>query len=75
MNLELASAALRLHAGQTMTVRDGAGSTICAREGTIWLTEENSSKDVLLSPGQCFRLQKSGTAVLQAFNDASVSFA
>lgn len=75
MNLELASAALRLARGQTMKVHDGAGSTICAREGTVWITEENSGNDVLLAPGQCFRLQKRGTAVLQAFDDASVSFA
>jgi len=75
MTLELASTALRLARGQTMKVHDGAGSTICAREGTVWITEENSGNDVLLAPGQCFRLQKRGTAVLQAFDDASVSFA
>jgi hypothetical protein len=75
MTLELASTAVRLARGQTMKVHDGAGSTICAREGTVWITEENSGNDVLLAPGQCFRLQKRGTAVLQAFDDASVSFA
>jgi hypothetical protein len=75
MNLELASAALQLARGQTMKVHDGAGSTICARAGTVWITEENSGNDVLLAAGQCFRLEKSGTAVLQAFDDASVSFA
>jgi hypothetical protein len=75
MNLELASTALRLARGQTMKVHDGAGSTICAREGTVWITEENSGNDVLLAPGQCFRLQNKGTAVLQAFDAASVSFA
>lgn len=81
MNIELdsrpnaAPAALRLARGQTMKVHDGAGSTICAREGTVWITEENSRSDVLLAPGQCFRLEKNGTTVLQAFDDASVSFA
>jgi len=75
MNLELASAALRLARGQILKVRNGAGSTVCAREGTVWITEENSGDDVLLAPGQCFQLQKGGVAVLQAFDDASVSFA
>ena len=75
MRLELESGALRLARGQTLKVRDGAGSTICAREGVVWITEENSGNDVLLEPGQCFRLQKPGTAVLQAFDDASLSFA
>ena len=75
MNIETASAALRLARGQTVKVHDGAGSTICAREGVVWITEENSRSDVLLEPGQCFRLQKKGTAVLQAIDDASLSFA
>ena len=75
MNLELASAALSLARGQTIKVHDGAGRTICARTGTVWITEENSRSDVLLAPGQCFRLEKTGAAVLQAFDDASISFA
>jgi len=75
MNIELATAALRLARGQTLKVHDGAGSTVCAREGTVWITEENSRNDVLLEAGQCFRLQKPGLAVVQAFDDASVSFA
>ena len=75
MNIELASGALRLARGQTLKVRDGAGSTICAREGTVWITEENSRKDVVLEPGHCFRLQNRGLALVQAIADASVSLA
>lgn len=75
MNIELASTALRLARGQTMKVHDGAGSTICAREGVVWITEENSGNDVLLEAGQCFRLQKPGLALVQAFDDAAVSLA
>lgn len=75
MNIEIASGALRLARGQTLKVRDGAGSTICAREGTLWITEENSRKDVVLEPGQCFRLQKPGVAIVQTFAEASLSLA
>ena len=75
MNIELKSGALRLARGQTLKVRDGAGSTICAREGTVWITEENSRKDVVLEAGHCFRLQRPGLTVVQAFADASVSLA
>lgn len=75
MNIEIASGALRLERGQTLKVRDGAGSTICAREGTLWITEENSRQDVVLEQGHCFRLQKPGVAIVQAFAPASVSLA
>ena len=72
MTLELAHAALRLARGQTLKVRDGAGRTICAREGVVWITEENSRKDVVLEPGACFRLGRPGLALVQAFGDAAV---
>jgi hypothetical protein len=75
MKLELASAALRLARGQTLKIQDAEGSTICAREGTVWITEENSRKDVVLEPGGCFRLGRPGLTIVQAFADASVSLA
>jgi len=75
MKLELASAALRLARGQTLKLTDGAGSTLCAREGTVWITEENSRKDVVLEPGSCYRLSKPGLTLVQAFADATLSLA
>ena len=60
MKLELASGILRLAHGQTLKMLDAVGSTICAREGTVWITEENSRKDVVLTPGACFRVDKPG---------------
>jgi hypothetical protein len=75
MKLEIASGALRLNRGQTVKLRDAVGSTICAREGTVWITEENSRKDVVLEPGACFRIDRPGLTIVQAFADASVSFA
>jgi hypothetical protein len=73
VTLELANAALRLARGQTLKVRDGAGTTICAREGVIWITEENSPQDVVLEPGACYRLARPGLAVVQAFGEAALT--
>ena len=75
MKLELESGALRLSRGQTLKMQDAIGSTICAREGTVWITEENSRKDVVLEPGYCFRVDRPGLTIVQAFADASVSLA
>ena len=75
MKLEIASAALRLARGQTLKMQDAVGSMICAREGTVWITEENSRKDVVLTPGACFRVGRPGLTIVQAFADASVSLA
>jgi hypothetical protein len=75
MKLEIESGALRLARGQTLKLTDGVGSTICAREGTVWITEENSRKDIVLEPGACFRIDRPGLTLVQAFADASVSLA
>ena len=75
MKLEITSAALQLARGQTLKLKDGVGSTICAREGTVWITEENSRKDVVLEPGNCFRVGRPGLTIVQAFANASVSLA
>ena len=75
MKLEIASGALRLARGQTLKMHDAVGSTICAREGTVWITEENSRQDVVLEPGACYRVDRPGLTLVQAFADASVSLA
>ena len=75
MKFEISSAALRLARGQTLKILDAVGSTICAREGTVWITEENSRKDVVLEAGYCFRVDRPGLTIVQAFADASVSLA
>jgi hypothetical protein len=73
MKLEIASGALQLARGQTLKIQDAVGSTICAREGTVWITEENSRNDVVLEPGNCFRVARPGLTIVQAFADSSVS--
>ena len=64
MILELQSAGLRLTHGQMLKVRDGAGSTVCALEGSVWITEENQPRDVVLEPGGCYRLRRPGVAIV-----------
>ena len=41
MTLELRKGAVRLGPNQTLKVVDGQGSTVCAVEGSVWITEEN----------------------------------
>jgi hypothetical protein len=73
MRIELRGAAVKLADGQTLRVLDGAGSTICARAGSLWITEENRPHDVVLNPGACYRLRARGVAVVEAMGEASVT--
>jgi hypothetical protein len=74
MRIELESAAVRLLRGKTIRVRNGAGHTLLAHEGSVWITEENSIRDVVLEAGQSFELTRPGIAIVEAFDDASISF-
>jgi len=60
--------------GTLVRVRDAAGSTVSARAGTVWITEENSARDVLLRAGESFRLRTAGLAIVEAWTDAAISF-
>ena len=41
-----------------------AGSTVCAVEGAVWITEENQARDIVLAQGACYRLRNRGLAVI-----------
>jgi uncharacterized protein YcgI (DUF1989 family) len=69
MRIELRTGALQLQRGQTLKVVDGAGSTVCAGNAAVWITEENRPRDIVLEPGACYRLNERGVAVIEALGD------
>lgn len=71
MRIELGSlnprtGAVRLAPNQTLKVHDGAGSTVCAVRGSVWITEEGQPRDIVLSPGACYQLRRQGMALINA---------
>lgn len=57
-----------------LRLRESAGTTVTAFGGTVWITEEGSPGDVLLTPGERFTLARPGLALVEAFrSDASIS--
>ena len=76
MQLELKEGAVRLAQNQTLKLLDGAGSTVCAVEGSVWITEENQQRDIVLQPGHCYRLKHRGLAIINALGgNAAVALA
>jgi hypothetical protein len=76
MRLELKAGAVQLGPNQTLRVVDGEGTTVCAVEGAVWITEENQPKDIVLQPGSCYRLRERGIAIVNSLGgNAAVSFA
>jgi len=75
MRLELKTGNVKLGPNQTLKVVDGEGTTVCAVEGSVWITEENQPRDIVLQPGSCYRLRNSGLAIVNPLGGAAaVSF-
>ena len=68
MKIELQSGGLRLDPGQLLKMRDAAGSTVCALEGAVWITEDHQLKDIVLEQGECYRLRNPGLAIVHALS-------
>ena len=64
-----------LQRGEFLRLNRSAGKTITAHAGSVWITEEDNPSDVVLGPGESFTLARPGLALVEAFGDASISFA
>jgi hypothetical protein len=62
-----------LERGKFLRVREGAGCTVTAHVGSLWITEQDNPRDVILRPGQSFTLRRRGLALVEAFSNASIS--
>lgn len=58
--------------GMPLTVKDGQGACITSRRGTVWITQDNDLRDVVLTSGESFRLERPETAIVQAMDTAEV---
>jgi hypothetical protein len=76
VKIELDAGGLQLAGGQILKVLEGAGRTVCAQRGWVWITEEGHPVDVILEPGECYRLRRRGVAIVNAIGgDAAVALA
>jgi hypothetical protein len=64
---------IKLKRGKLLRMPEDAGKTVTAHTGTVWITEQCSSRDVVLQPGETFTLTQPGLALLQALSDAAIS--
>jgi hypothetical protein len=63
---------IELSRGKFLRLTPGAGSSVTAHAGSVWITEEDSPRDVVLRAGQSFTFRRPGLALVEAFSDASL---
>jgi Protein of unknown function (DUF2917) len=56
-----------------LSIRGGRGAVLFVDHGEVWVTQEGDRRDVVLTAGAWFRLDRDGTAILQARRAAAVT--
>ena len=73
MTLNLDHPTLALEVGQVVSLDDLAGTRISALLGSLWVTYEDSRKDLILAPGESMVIARGGRTVVQALQPALVN--
>ena len=58
--------------GSSLRIEDGDGMTIRVRWGGAWITQEADRRDYYIAPGESFRLNRGGSALVTALQRACV---
>jgi hypothetical protein len=72
MELNVKDPMLCLQTGQVLTLDDAAGRRIHAAMGTVWVTEEDTREDHIVTKGDSLVLAKDGRTVVQALSPSWV---
>ena len=47
------------------------GTALVVTSGTLWITQENDTHDIVLGPGDVWMVESDGLTIIEAQNDAS----
>jgi hypothetical protein len=68
-------ASLPLPRGSVLRVDDGQETLVRAGSGCIWITQEGERHDIVLEPGQAFRISRGGCTLIAALRDSVIALA
>ena len=73
MRIELNQNGLCLKQIKVVKVRSGIGHTVVCHSGSVWVTQDGDTRDVILHAGETFTFDRDGPALLQAFEPGAIS--
>jgi len=73
MNLSIRSPEIALDVGQVLSLDEATGLKIHARSGVVWVTEEGSSADHIVRPGDTLVVAHGGRTVVQALQPSWIA--
>jgi len=63
---------LTLAHGDLVDMNDSRGTTVRVTRGTIWLTQEHDTQDVVLRAGDVWTIERQGLTLIEAQGSAQV---
>jgi hypothetical protein len=61
-----------LAAGELVELDGARGTTLRVTRGTLWLTQEGDRRDIVLTAGDAFTIERGGITIVEAQGSASV---
>lgn len=58
--------------GSVLRLENAQETLVCPRHGCVWLTQERDQRDIVLGPGQQFRITRSGRTLIEALRDSEI---
>jgi hypothetical protein len=72
MNIALDASTLSLRRDGLLALRDGQGARVRCLSGNLWITEDHSSSDTILAPGESFTIRRAGLTLIMALQPATL---
>jgi hypothetical protein len=64
---------IQLPRGTVHRIENRKGSEVFCLEGALWITQEGDPRDIALTAGRSFVLDRRGVAVVYALRDATIT--
>jgi Protein of unknown function (DUF2917) len=65
---------VELKTRETVTLPDVKGATLRVARGTVWITQEDDTQDVVLRSGDTWTIERNGLTILEAQGEVSLCF-
>jgi len=73
MRIELNQSGLCLERNKVVKLRGAIGYTVVCHSGSVWVTQDGDTRDVILRAGETFTFDRDGPALLQAFEPGAIN--
>lgn len=75
MELRSKGSTLLLRHNDYLHLHRADGWTVTALSGSVWITQDGDTRDIVLAAGNSFTLDRKGRAMLSVFGDARICIA